>query len=321
MRDVRRAFTAEQKAVAGCIVYPSNDGIAVHEGLVRKEDRKKVRALAADDGGAGGGATDDGDEEAAATSAGYGLGLRSDLSVYKAQAVQAALAETPETAALMHRFILVRQILGPAFAAADGTTQKANKAHLTVERGELGETAAAAILDRAERALRADIFDNAGLVGSWNAFKALDAKERDRLVAFAVAMTVESMSSGATLTALVAHEMGLDIRDYWKPTWENFFARIRKDRLVAFLKETLGGGLAAKLSKDFKARKSELVDLCDGLIHETTPVDGEHRQALDGWAPEDTGFSAPDPDDADEADEPQGEGEQADEIDAGEAAA
>ena len=321
LRDVQRAFTAEQKAVAGCIIYPSNDGISVHEGLVRKEDRKKVRALAADDGGAGDGATDDGNEETPSTSAGYGLGLRSDLSVYKAQAVQAALAETPETTILMHQFILVRQIFGPVFAAADGTTQKANKAHLTVERGELGETAAAAILDRAERALRADIFDNAGLVGSWNAFKALDAKERDSLVAFAVAMTVETTSSGATLTALVAHEMDLDIRDYWKPTGENFFARIKKDQLVAFLKETVGGDLAAKLSKDFKAKKSELVDLCDGLIHETTPVDNKHRQALDGWAPEDMGFSAPDPDDGDEADEPEGESEQADEIDVGEAAA
>ncbi|MCG8356768.1 MAG: hypothetical protein MI920_14455 [Kiloniellales bacterium] len=115
--------------------------------------------------------------------------------------------------------------------------------------------------------------------------------------------------------------MDLDIRDYWKPTGENFFARIKKDQLVEFLKETVGGDLAAKLSKDFKAKKSELVDLCDGLIHETTPVDNKHRQALDGWAPEDMGFSAPDPDDGDEADEPEGESEQADEIDVGEAAA
>ena len=93
--------------------------------------------------------------------------------------------------------------------------------------------------------------------------------------------------------------MDLNIRDYWKPTGESFFARIKKDQLIAFLKETLGSGAAAKLSKDFKAKKSELVDLCDGLIHDTTPVDAKHRDALDDWAPAGMAFAAPEPDDDD----------------------
>ena len=312
-RDVERAFTAEQKAVAGCILYPSHDGVTVHEGLVRKEDRKKVRALTADDtgageGGAGGSVDVDGDDEDAPKAApGYGLGLRSDLAVYKAQALQAALADTPETAILMHQFILVRRIFGPVFASPHGTTLQANKADLRVERGELGETTAAALLDHAERALRTDIFDSAGLIASWSAFKALEADERDSLVAFAVAMTVESMSSATTLTALVAHEMDLNIRDYWKPTGESFFARIKKDQLIAFLKETVGGDVAAKLSNDFKAKKSELVDLCDGLIHDTTPVDTKHRDALDDWAPAGMAFAAPEPDDDNVDDDEVGE--------------
>lgn len=299
LREVERAFTPEQKAVAGCILYPSNDGLTVHEGLVRKEDRKKVRALTARETNAGedGADPDDDDEDAPKAAPCYGLGLRSDLAVYKAQALQAALAETPETAILMHQFILVRRIFGPVFASSHGTTLQAGKSDLRVERGDLGETTAAAILDHAERALRTDIFDGAGLIASWSAFKALEPDERDQLVAFAMAMTVESMSSAATITALVAHEMDLNIRDYWKPTGESFFTRIKKDQLIAFLKETVGGDVAAKLSKDFKAKKSELVDLCDGLIHDTTPVDAKHRDALDGWVPAGMAFAAPEPDD------------------------
>ena len=287
--------------------------MTVHEGLVRKEDRKKVRALTAGDtgageGGAGGSVDVDGDDEDAPKAApGYGLGLRSDLAVYKAQALQAALAETPETAILMHQFILVRRIFGPTFASPHGTTLQASKADLRVERGELGETTAAALLDHAERALRTYIFDGAGLITSWSAFKALEPNERDQLVAFAVAMTVESMTNTATLTALVAHEMDLNIRDYWKPTGESFFARIKKDQLIAFLKETVGGDVAARLSKDFKAKKSELVDLCDGLIHDTTPVDARHRDALDDWAPAGMAFAAPEPDDDDIDDDDVGE--------------
>jgi len=314
LREIERAFTAEQKAVAGCILYPSNDGVTVHEGLVRKEDRKKVRALTAADSGAGEGGANgsadlDGDDDDAKAAPGYGLGLRSDLAVYKAQALQAALAETPETAILMHQFILVRRIFGPVFASPHGTTLQASKSDLRVERGELGETTAAALLDHAERALRTDIFDGAGLIASWSAFKALEPDERDRLVAFAVAMTVESMSSSTTLTALVAYEMDLGIRDYWNPTGESFFARIKKDQLIAFLKETVGGDVAAKLSKDFKAKKSELVDLCDGLIHDTTPVDAKHRDALDDWAPAGMAFAAPEPDETDAGDDDVGEDE------------
>lgn len=301
LREIERAFTAEQKAVAGCILYPSNDGVTVHEGLVRKEDRKKVRALTAD--GTGAADLDGDDEDAPKAAPGYGLGLRSDLAVYKAQALQAAVAETPETAILMHQFILVRRIFGPVFASPHGTTLQASKSDLRVERGDLGETSAAAILDHAERALRTDIFDGAGVIASWSAFKALEPDERDQLVAFAMAMTVESMTSAATLTALVAHEMDLNIRDYWKPTGESFFARIKKDQLIAFLKETVGGDVAARLSKDFKAKKSELVDLCDGLIHDTTPVEAKHRDALDDWAPAGMAFAAPEPDDVDDVGE------------------
>lgn len=122
-----------------------------------------------------------------------------------------------------------------------------------------------------------------------------------------MAMTVEAMTSAATLTALVAHEMDLNIRDYWKPTGENFFTRIKKDQLIAFLKETVGGDVAARLSKDFKAKKSELVDLCDGLIHDTTPVDAKHRDALDDWAPAGMAFVVPEPDDDDIDDDDVGE--------------
>lgn len=199
LRQIERAFTAEQKAVAGCILYPSDNGVTVHEGLVRKEDRGKVWALTAGNTGAGEGGADGGadpvgdDEHAPKAAPGYGLGLRGDLAVYRAQALQAALAEAPETAILLHQFILARRIFGPVFASSHGTTLQAGKADLRVDRGDLGETTAAALLDQAERALRTDIFDGAGLAASWSAFKALDPDERDRLVAFAVAMTVESM--------------------------------------------------------------------------------------------------------------------------------
>ena len=69
----------------------------------------------------------------------------------------------------------------------------------------------------------------------------------------------------------------------------------------------MGGDVAAKLSNDFKAKKSELVDLCDGLIHDTTPVDTKHRDALDDWAPAGMAFAAPEPDDDNVDDDEVGE--------------
>ena len=111
------------------------------------------------------------------------------------------------------------------------------------------------------------------------------------------------MTGGAGFMDLIAFEAAVDIRSLWKPTGENFFSRIKKDQLVAFLKETVGDGEAARLTGDFKAKKADIVALCEGLVDETTPTAAANRDVIDSWAPDGMAFaepSAPDPDDDDD---------------------
>ncbi|MGE0409947.1 MAG: ParB/RepB/Spo0J family partition protein [Amphiplicatus sp.] len=291
LKRVTRAFTPEQKAVSGCVIYPGRNGIELQEGLVRKEDRKKLRALRASeglDGEEGEGAPDglDEDDEApAAEDSGYGVGLKGDLAVFRAQALQAALATDRATAVLVHQFLLVWRMFADLYRRfPGGSTLSASIADLRVGNGALGETMAAKILSRAEEALRTDIFSAGSYVDAWRAFRDLGAAEREWLVAFALARTIEPMTAAGFMDR-VAFELGLNIRAFWKPTGENFFARVRKDQLILYLKDMLGPGEAARLSKDFKAKKSELVAVCEGLIDGTTPVDPTLRERIDAWAP------------------------------------
>jgi len=293
LRMIKRVFTTEQKAVAGCVIYPARDGVKVHEGLVRKADLKKARSLQSDDSGEG--ASVPGDDDAArAGDAGYGIGLKADLAAFKAQALQAALAGDPATAFLAHQFLLVFRIFAEIYRHfPKGSTMSASVADLRVANGSLGETAAAAALATIEKSLRADIFAGRGYTSAWKAFCALGKKDRDALVAFAFARTIEPMSGSGGFMGFIAHDMQVDVRKFWKPTGENFFARIRKDQLTAFLKDTVGSQEAARLTKDFKLKKSELVALCEDLIEGRALVNPEARKILDAWAPSGMAFDEP----------------------------
>jgi ParB family chromosome partitioning protein len=291
LKEIRRVFTAGQKAVAGCIVCPARDGVQVHEGLVRKADVKKAKAAQVGEGGEDA-AGDNSDDDAIGP--GYGIGLAADLAAFKAQALQAALACDPATATLALQFVIVFRVLAePCRHFPKGSTLSAPIAGLRAGNGALGETQAAKTLATIEKSLRTDIFAGAGYAGAWRAFCNLGSGERDALVAFAFSRTIEPMGASAGFMDVVAHEMQADIRRFWKPSAQNFFARIKKDQLTAFLKETVGPDEAACLTGDFKLKKSELAELCEDLIEGRAPAGAQGRKALDGWAPAGMAFDEP----------------------------
>ncbi|MEO1280151.1 MAG: ParB N-terminal domain-containing protein [Pseudomonadota bacterium] len=299
-----RVFSDDQKSVSGCILYPRGEGVEVVHGLVRKQDRKKVAALKkaqgpdAKEGGDKLGDDYSGvDLEGEGDGSGgpeYGVGLSGDLSVFKAQTLQAAIAMDPATAILAHQFMLVYRIFKqPHYYWPSGCEFSAKPADLRVGNGDLGETTAAAILDRQEGAVRTDIFTAIDWHDAWAAFRTLSDTERGELVALAIARTIEPMSGSGSFMALVASELDIDPRAYWKPTADNFFARIKKDQMICFLEETVGAEEAKRLSKDGKAKKADLVDLCEGLINDNTPSNAKARERLDQWLPAIMAFPAP----------------------------
>jgi len=290
LRETERRFTPEQKAVAGCIVFPGRDGVCVREGLVRKEDAKTAKAIIADGG----------DEtctknDTPVDGPAYGAGLQRDLATFRAQALQAALAGDPATAVLAAQFILVRSIFADPYGALPaGSTLSASPADMRVAKGDLAETAAASVLTDIENRLPVARIAGGDLETSWAAFRELKWDKRDALVALAFARTVGPMDGAACFLEMLGCEMGADLRRYWTPTGENFFSRLKKDQLAAFCKECLGDIEAARLTKDFKLKKSDLVDLCDDLIAGRKPVPSDARVRLDAWTPDGMGFVEPD---------------------------
>ncbi|WP_375207688.1 ParB/RepB/Spo0J family partition protein [Hyphococcus sp.] len=289
LRQTQRVFSPEQKAVAGCIVYPGRDGVQIREGLVRKEDVKKAKALAADAQGDGAG-----DDDPDAGRPAYGAGLRSDLASFKAQALQAAIAGDPSTGVLAAQFILVRSIFADPYGdAPSGSTLSASAADLRAANGGLGETGAAAALANIEEGLPVDLVAGADMGAAWKAFRDLKEDQRDGLTALAFSRTIGPMGGAPGFMDLIAHETGVSIRRFWAPTGETFFSRLKKDQLAGFLKDCLGAQEAARLARDFRLKKSELVALCDDLAAGRKTVCDEARRRLDAWTPEGMAFDAP----------------------------
>ncbi|MCK5750509.1 MAG: hypothetical protein KAH44_30100, partial [Oricola sp.] len=279
LRAGTRLYTAEQKAIAGCVIYPGRAGVEIHEGLVRRQDRKKAARLSQ---GENGGKGRDG-----APSPAYGKALRADLGVYKAQALQAALAGEPALAALALQFACIWQALAPHDAESlGGVRLAAMPAYLRVTKGELGETGAARRLGAIEASLRTDIFAQGGWRGAWEKFRELSGEDQAALAAFAFARLIEPAAADEGFADVLGRSLGWRIRDYWTPTAENFFSRIRKDQLVRFLTETMGEASAACLTRDFKAKKKDIAALCERLVEGRAPASPDERAAIDAWTPE-----------------------------------
>jgi hypothetical protein len=64
----------------------------------------------------------------------------------------------------------------------------------------------------------------------------------------------------------------------------------------------VGEAEAARLSGAGKAKKSELVDICDGLISGKTPAQSSAKDRIDAWAPAPMRFEPPPPADEDDVD-------------------
>ncbi|WP_165793521.1 ParB/RepB/Spo0J family partition protein [Hyphococcus luteus] len=286
LQSGRRRFSSEQKAVSGCIIYPERNGLGVHEGLVRKADRKKAARLNEPEG--------EGDGKADPANAGYGKALRADLASFRAQALRAGLAGAPRLAQTALQFAIVFEALGPCAAARpEGLTFSAPAAQLRVAKGELGETPAAARLLAIEKELRLDIFSSGSWRGAWEAFKALRGDERAALAAFSLARMIEPINDEEGFASVLGVELGLSIREYWTPTADNFFSRIRKDDLAEFLTQTVGKERAAFLTREFKAKKSEIAAVCERLTDGTTPLKSAERDAVGAWAPRGMAFAIP----------------------------
>ena len=341
--EARALYSPEVRALAGCIVTVGEDGaMAVIRGLVRPEDVPAKPAAPANgatphgtgDAPAGAGRTDaarpdprvsapartppPADPEAEARkAAGVGIGLADDLRAIRTAHVKSHLACRFEAAFDLLLFHLARSVFGtgyddgaldiaarptpdvPAVRANDPAFAKASVgiAHLAGDR-------VAQPLEWLDRP--------AG--EAFAALRAMDDWHKQQLFASCVARTLKgqlAFEPGARpeVEATVAR-LDIDFARLYRPDAAFLFGRLRKDRLLAIARATLGEAWSAAHRNERKAALAEAMEAAFAAgAAVPAGVSPSARAAALAWVP--PGFRAFDTGRAAEAEAPACEAEAA----------
>ena len=319
--EARSLYSPEDRAIAGCLVSIGEEGrMAVIRGLVRPEDMPAAPASGAgphDTGGPSDEATQTNaarpdprisapartptpaDPEAEARkAAGVGIGLADDLRAIRTAHVKAHLACRFEAAFDLLLFHLARSVFGagvcdgaldiiaretpdvPAVRANDPAFAKASVgiAHLAGDR-------VAQPLEWLDQP--------AG--EAFAALRAMDDWHKQQLFASCVARTLKgqlAFEPGARpeVEATVAR-LDIDFARLYRPDAALLFGRLRKDRLLAIARATLGEAWAAAHRNDRKAALAEAMEAAFAAgAAVPAGVSPSARAAALAWVP--PGFAA-----------------------------
>ena len=322
--EARAVYRREDIAIAGCIATVGNDGeLKLIQGLVRPED---MPAREAGEAGAGG-HDDTGDEEntisgidaptfvaplaspgdaeaEARKEAGVGIGLADDLRAIRTAIVKSQLACDFEAAFDLLLFQLARSVFTSGYhddALDIRAAETPDRPAMRVNDDAFGNINVGEKhleIDRAAQEL-----DWAGLpdADAFAELRALPERDKRTLFASCVARTLKGQlafepKARPEVEATVAR-LGIDfasaVRGNRDQLWtaDLLWSRLRKDRILAVARETLGETWAQAEAKQKKADIAKAMQ--DAFVHgDDVPagVTAEGRAAAIAWTP--PGFRA-----------------------------
>ena len=279
-RDLQEVYTADDLARAGVIATWGNGQVSLHVGLVRPEDKPEALESAS-------GTLTGKSPEAAANEIAYPASLMADLKTERAMALGAAMTLHPEATLDLTLFKLVSDVLGGLSATHEIKVEarKEHRSHAKMDEidGTSLEQAAAA-----HEALNLSWADEArSPADQFALFRALEAGEKAKLVAFATASTTQPCFARSHQSDSLMHDFEIevmpDIRTHWMPN-AALFNRFKKAWLLNILSEELG--LAQEAVTLASSSKKEIVAFCDKLFAEpfATLTEAQHA-AVAAWCP------------------------------------
>ena len=289
--EARALYSPEDRAIAGCIVTIGDEGtMAVVRGLVRPEDVPAQPSAPVTGAGDAGGPSGEGSQANAARpdprisapartapstgpgaearkAAGVGIGLADDLRAIRTAHVKAQLACRFEAAFDLLLFHLARSVFGKG--EYDGALALAARATPDAPAARANDPAFAKVN---AGALHLEV-DRIGQPLEWMdqpageafaALRAMSAVGKEFLFASCVARTLKgqlAFEPGARpeVEATVAR-LDVDFAQRYRPDAAFLFGRLRKDRLLAIARETLGEAWAAAHRTDRKAALAEAME-------------------------------------------------------------
>ena len=320
--EARAIFRPEDTAIAGCIATIGSEGtMRLVQGLVRPED---IPAQAPPDNAGAAPSHDDGGEgsdpapgiQAPAVSgpampparadveavarkeAGVGIGLADDLRAIRTALVKAHLAENFGAAFDLMLFQMGRAVFTPGYhdhALDIAVRETADRPPLRVNDDSFAAMSPGEAMLADRSSLPFDWLTMEDDADAFAALRALPDADKQRLFAACAARTVKgqlAFEPGARpeLEATVAR-LDIDFSAHVRPGGEMFWSRVRKDRILAVARETLGVEWAHTHRKDKKAPLATAMETAFAKGDDVPlGVTKEGRAAALAWAP--PGFRA-----------------------------
>jgi len=281
-RDLQEAYSTEDLAQGGVIASWSNGKITLHVGLVRPGDKPEATSQAA----SATVKTNDSDGQGADAIV-YPASLTQDLKTERAMALSAAMTLHPEATLDLTLFKLVTDVLSGISIthAVKVEARKEYRSHAKMD--EIDSTSLEQVAE-AHDALDLSWADEAkSPADQFAAFRALEAGEKAKLVAYATASTTQSCFARSAQSDSLMHDLEIevmpDIRAHWTPN-AALFNRFKKAWLLKILGEKLG--LAQEAVSLASMSKKEIVAFCDKLFAEPFATLTEAQQrAVAAWCP------------------------------------
>jgi ParB family chromosome partitioning protein len=310
-RDLQEAYSAEDLARSGVIASWQGGKITLHVGLVRPEDTVKEK-------GAPSSSTNTTGEDAPdAGEITYPASLAEDLKTERAMALGAAMALHPEATLDLTLFKLVSDVLASGMSVTQAIKIDARKEYRShAKMDEIDETSLEQVAAAHDALDLSWLDDSRSPADQFAAFRALEAGEKAKLVAYATASTTQPCFSRDPRRDSLMHDFEIeimpDIRAHWTPN-AALFNRFKKAWLLKILGEDLG--LAQDAVTLASASKKEIVAFCDKLFAEpfATLTDAQ-RAAVAAWCPpmmQTAGVACDEAEITAETPEPDGEGARA----------
>ena len=281
--DARHEIDPAVKAQIGTFVYIGGDGEPrVHTGLFSEKPVVDPNAPPKATGGAAGEGDSDQGPKLSAT-------LIDELATQRRQILVAHIASDPSMALDLTIFLMAQNVVFEQSHIPNHSTLKSGAAAFPIFAFRDEGSMASQTIDDQRQRLDTSWAGHKTMTERFDAFRALDDEARGAWVAYSIARTLEptlNVTEGYRSNGFHDHLgrlLDIQVENWWRPTAENFFGRVKKGVMLEALEE-IGGPILRGRYKD--AKKGDLAATCSSLCNGQGIVEAEIREKATAWLPE-----------------------------------
>jgi len=286
IEDARHEIDPALKSQIGTFVYIGGDGEPrVHTRLFSEKPVVDPNAPPKESGGAAG------DNDAGNGEQGPKLSatLIDELATQRRQILVAHVTSDPAMALDLTIFLMAQNVVFEQAHVPNHSTLKSSAAGFPIFGFRDEGSMASQTIDDQRQKLDTSWAGLPTMTARFDAFRALDDEARGSWVSYSIARTLEptlNVAEGYRSNGFHDHLgrlLDIQVENWWRPTAENFFGRVKKTVMLDALEE-IGGPILRGRYKD--AKKGDLAATCASLCNGQGIVEAEIREKATAWLPE-----------------------------------